>query len=171
MMFAAGRTELQQMKLRLTDERQVLLQLQRKPKEEPVQTMLHAKVQLALQLDLPKDLPTTMAYESESVLRKEDLDSIAATIRASEADGSALRAFVLNDPEQLWLTAMKKLHANDLQPIWAKHDADPVWDEQLHPGEGETFADWQAGYESRCHAVRQKAEAAEQELLFRLAGM
>jgi len=165
------RTELQQTKFRLTDEREVLLQLQRKPKYEPVQTMLHATVQLARQLDLPKGLPTTMAYESESVLKKEDLDSIAATVRASEADGSALRSFVLNDPEKLWLTAMKKLHADELQPIWEKHDADPVWDEDPHPGEGETFTDWQAGYESRCQAFRQKAEAAELELLFRLAGM
>jgi hypothetical protein len=169
--LANQRTELQQTKLRLADERKVFLQLQHKPKNEPVETMLHAKVQLARQLDLPKDLPTTMTYESESVLKKEDLDSIAAAIRASEAEGSALRAFVLDDPEKLWLTAMKKLHAEELQSIWNKYDEDPVWDEDPHPREGETFADWKAGYESRCHAVRQKAEAAELELLFRLASM
>jgi hypothetical protein len=165
------RTELEQTKLQLTEGRKVLENLQHKPKYEAVQTMLHAKVQLARQLDLPKGLPTTMAHESLSVLKNEDLDRIAATIRASEADGSALRAFVLNDPEQLWLTAMKKLHADDLQPIWKKHDDDPVWHEATHPAEGEKYADWRAGYDSRCHAVRQNAEAAELELLFRLAGM
>lgn len=165
------RTELEQTKLQLTEESKVLVDLQYKPKYEAVQTMLHAKVQLARQLDLPKGLPTTMAHEPQSVLQKEDLDSMAATIRASEADGSALRAFVLNDPEQLWLTAMKKLHADELKPIWKEHDDNPVWAEDLRPGKGEKHDDWAAGYESRCHAVRQKAEAAERELLFRLAGM
>lgn len=163
--------DLQQRLLNLTDVRTQLLFLKNLVTKEPVQSMLHAKVQLARQLDLPKDVPTTMQYASASAIVQKDLDNIAAAVRASEAEGSALRAFVLSDPAQLWLTAMKKLHADELKPIWKKYEEDPVWDEDPHPREGETFADWKAGYESRCHAVREKAEAAERELLFELAGM
>jgi hypothetical protein len=137
---------------------------------EPVETMLHAKVHLRTQLELPDGLPTTEANRV-SVLDQGDLKRIKAAIQAREAEGSELRAFVLSDPDQLWLTAMKKLHADELAPIQKAHDDDPVWAEELHPPKGEIFADWQTGYESRSNAVRQKAEAAERELLFRLAGM
>jgi cell division septum initiation protein DivIVA len=163
--------QLQQQILELADGRAQLLFLKNVVTNEPVQSMLYAKVQLAQQLDLPKDIPTTMQYASASLIFQKDLDDIAAAVRASEAEGSALRAFVLGDPAQLWLTAMKELHADELKPIWKKYEEDPVWDEDPHPGEGETFKDWRAGYESRCHAVRERAEAAERELLFRLAGM
>jgi hypothetical protein len=138
---------------------------------EPVETMLHAKVHLRTKLDLPEGLPTTMAYEPYSVLDQGDLKRIEAAIREREAKGSELRAFVLSDPEQLWLTAMKKLHADELVPIRDAYEDDPVWAEEPHPREGETFAAWKTGYESRCNAAQQKAEAAELELLFRLAGM
>jgi hypothetical protein len=70
---------------------------------------------------------------------------------------------------------MKKLHADELGPELARiqkvYDNDPIWDEEPHPGKGETFADWQTGYESRFNAVKQKKEAAELDELFKLAGM
>lgn len=155
----------------LSNEHAQLKRMKDRLTNEPLEIMLHAKVQLARQLDLPADLPTTMSHQSVSVLTKADLEDIAGAIRTREAKGAALRAFVRSDPEQRWLTAMKDLHAHQLQPIWKDYEDDPVWAEELHPREGESFTDWQTGYERRCHAALNKAEAAELELLFELAGM
>lgn len=139
-------------------------------RHEPLETMLHAKVQLGLRLDLPDGLPRAMAHERESVLTAGDLRGIAEAIAAREADSAALKDFLSGN--ETWRVGMRTLHADadELGRLWKAYEDHPFWDEAPPPQDMESAA-WQEAYNERAREIRRHTEGEEFKLLCRLAGL
>ncbi|MEF2250166.1 NEL-type E3 ubiquitin ligase domain-containing protein [Ralstonia solanacearum] len=145
----------------------------RQLEREPVETMLHAKVALKKELDLPKNIPSRMMYPRASVLGKATLKRLAETVRAKEADPAGLAKYLLSNDS--WRTAMQTLHSaafTQLKNRFAPEKAALAEEAPPQPtdAEGLEFLEERVAYAERTQVFTQKVRAAEDRLLLRLSG-
>ncbi len=145
----------------------------RQLEREPVETMLHAKVALKKELDLPKNIPSRMMHPLASVLGKATLKRLAETVRAKEADPAGLAKYLLSN--DAWRTAMRTLHSaafTRLESRFAPKKAALAEEAPPQPtdAEGLEFLAERVAYAERTQLFTQKVRAAEDRLLLRLSG-
>ncbi|QUP54014.1 type III effector protein [Ralstonia syzygii] len=140
---------------------------------EPVETLLHAKVALKKELDLPKNIPSRMQYRRVSALKKGDLGALAETVRTKEANPVDLARYLLSN--DAWRTAMQALHSaafTELQNRFAPEKNALAKEVPPQPTDAEEleFLEERIAYAERTQAFTKKVRAAEDTLLLSLAG-
>lgn len=100
--------------------------------DEPVETMMHAKVMLREELDLP-NVPSSMIFNIVSVLTKDDIATLASSVRARERDKDTFDDFLLAN--ETWRTGIKQLYADEYDALMKSFENDPFWDAETGPGD------------------------------------
>lgn len=129
---------------------------------EPLETMVHAKVALRQLLELPKSTSSAMRFRGCSVLGQRELSMLAQEVKAQAEDGQEHGKFLLG--HQTWRAGMKVLHAQDFKDLKVKRDADPFFDLDVPPD-----LEGQAEYAAEALRVQAKYADEEDALLLRLA--
>ncbi|WP_260402762.1 NEL-type E3 ubiquitin ligase domain-containing protein [Ralstonia solanacearum] len=135
--------------------------------------MLHAKVALKKELDLPKNIPSRMMHPLASVLGKADLKRLAETVRAKEADPAGLAKYLLSN--DAWRAAMQTLHSaafTRLESRFAPEKAALAEEAPPQPTDAEEleFLEERIAYAEQTQVFTQKVRAAEDALLLTLSG-
>jgi hypothetical protein len=136
--------------------------------QEPLETMLHAKISLATVLDISDSVSQGMEYVGTSVLSGEDLKAIQAAVQRSEADGSALKEFLVCN--ETWVAGMKQLHSKEFEALDRRFDDDGFHDLDLPPG-GDEHVTEQLAYNLAAEDYTRRKQAAESALMLRCAGL
>ncbi len=129
---------------------------------EPLETMVHAKVDLRQRLDLPNSTTSAMRYRRCSVLTQDQLGMLALKVEAQANDGQERDKFLLN--HQTWRAGMKALHAQEFTDLKVRQDDDPFFDLDV-PRD----LDGQAEYAAQALRVQAKYADEENALLLHLA--
>ncbi|PYE77855.1 E3 ligase-like protein (putative virulence factor) [Xylophilus ampelinus] len=132
--------------------------------EEPMETMLHAKVELRRTLGLPSSTASTIEFHHSSILNPADLRTLAHTVRTEAENPAAYSSFLLDNPT--WRAGMKALHPQEFQDLKTRQDEDPFYDLDLPP---DTDVVAQAAYAEKAQQVAEQHAEQEQALLLRLA--
>ncbi|HET9646580.1 MAG TPA: NEL-type E3 ubiquitin ligase domain-containing protein [Burkholderiaceae bacterium] len=131
-------------------------------KNDPLETMVHAKVALRQRLDLPDETVSDMKFDRMSALMQGNLFQLECEVKAQVADREAHVRFRLGN--SVWRDAMKALHAQEFASLQKERDDDPFFDLDLPEGLEE-----QARYAELAREVEAKWQHREDELLRRLA--
>jgi len=129
---------------------------------EPLETMVHAKVALRKSLALPKSTAAAMEFRGCSVLGQRELSMLALQVKAQAEDRQTRVKFMLS--HQTWRAGMKALHAQDFKTLKLKRDNDPFFDLDVPPD-----LEGQAEYAAEARRVEAKYADEENALLLRLA--
>lgn len=129
---------------------------------EPLETMVHAKVALRQLLGLPMSTTSAMRFRGCSVLGERELSLLAQEVTAKAKDGQEHGKFLLGN--QIWRAGMKMLHAQHFKDLKDKQDADPFFDLDVP-----TDLEGQAEYAEEARRVEAKYADEENALLLRLA--
>ncbi|WP_181106170.1 NEL-type E3 ubiquitin ligase domain-containing protein [Xanthomonas arboricola] len=100
--------------------------------DEPVETMMHAKVMLREELDLP-NVPSSMIFNTVSVLTNDDFATLASAVRARERDKDTFGDYLLAN--ETWRTGVKQLYADEYEALMKPFENDPFWDAEPGPGD------------------------------------
>lgn len=136
---------------------------------EPLETMLHAKVALKTALDLPDGGPSQMEHERVSVLTTGDLAKILANVQTKANDPVTVARWMLAN--SLWRTGMQHLHAAEFAAIESrfKKERDALRDLDPLSHDNEDF-DAQHDFASQAREIDARERAAEDRLLLRRSG-
>ncbi|WP_115049859.1 NEL-type E3 ubiquitin ligase domain-containing protein [Xanthomonas arboricola] len=124
--------------------------------DEPVETMMHAKVMLREELDLP-NMPSSMIFNIVSVLTTADFEALASSVRASERDKDTLGDFLLAN--ETWRAGVKQLYADEYEALMKSFENDPFWSAEPGPGDDAHVAqmvrynELAADYQNRTNAA------------------
>lgn len=129
---------------------------------EPLETMVHAKVELRQLLELPKSTASEMKYSGCSVLGQSELSMLEREVKAQAEDGEVHGKFLLGHPT--WRAGMRMLHAQDFKDLKTKQDDDPFFDLDV-PADLEG----QVEYAAKARRVEAKHAREENAMLLRLA--
>lgn len=132
--------------------------------EEPLETMVHAKVALRERLGLPDSTVSKMRFRGFSALGKKDLDQLEATVKAQAADTAAFAEFMLGNPS--WRAAISELHVLAFAVLEQKMNRDPFHDRPLPPRDDVAA---QADYAEKANQVEADWHRSEEELFRELA--
>ncbi|WP_158251268.1 NEL-type E3 ubiquitin ligase domain-containing protein [Xanthomonas populi] len=100
--------------------------------DEPVETMMHAKVMLREELDLP-NVPSSMIFQSISALTNEDLTTLASSVRERERDKDAFGDFMLAN--ETWRAGVKQLYAAEYEALMESFNNDAFYELDVPPGD------------------------------------
>ncbi|HET9644119.1 MAG TPA: NEL-type E3 ubiquitin ligase domain-containing protein [Burkholderiaceae bacterium] len=136
-------------------------------RNDPLETMLHAKVQLRLALGLPEEVPSQMDWRSSSELTDNDLNDTQKRVQAREADGSSLREWLLGN--DTWRAGMKQLHREAFHALDREFDDDPFFDLDLPPQDGDEHVAARIAYTEAAKDLELRKAQAENQLLLKCA--
>ncbi|NMI46581.1 hypothetical protein E1J23_03445 [Xanthomonas gardneri] len=100
--------------------------------DEPVETMMHAKVMLSEELDLP-NVPSSMIFQPISALTNEDLTTLASSVRERERDKDAFGDFLLAN--ETWRAGVKQLYAAEYEALMESFNNDAFYELDVPPGD------------------------------------
>lgn len=131
---------------------------------EPMETMMHAKVELKNALDLPKELPDSMVFSEFSLLDHKALRRLAQAVRKDERDIHALTTFLMNN--DTWRLGMQTLHPHEFTDLKMRLDEHPFHDLPLPRTLDEEIA-----YAEEASQFQTHRREIEDALLCKLAGL
>ncbi|MBW8832797.1 MAG: hypothetical protein JF606_26050 [Burkholderiales bacterium] len=130
--------------------------------DEPLETMVHAKVALRQSLQLPVSTTSAMRFRRCSVLGQRELNMLAQEVRAQAADAQERGKFLLG--HETWRTGMKALYAQEFTGLTKKQSKDPFY--SLYPPPD---LEGQAQYAEEARRFEAKCADEENALLLHLA--
>jgi hypothetical protein len=136
--------------------------------DEPVETMLHAKVMLKKALSLPASVPDRMAYERTSVLTDSALRRLEDAVKKSEKAAAGKTEFLLGN--DAWREAMKALHPDAFKAVDRIMDKHRFTKTPLPPQET-VFAAERDQYNAAADEYNRKLKNEEDLVMCRLAGL
>jgi hypothetical protein len=136
-------------------------QRRRDLEEERVETMLHAKVALREQLDLPDSTPSEMQFMGMSAVTPANLIQLECEVKSQAANREADIGYRLRNP--VWCDAMKAMYAQEFDSLEKARDNDPFFDLPLPKGLEE-----EVRYAETAREVDAKWQRREDDLLRRL---
>lgn len=135
---------------------------------EPVETKLHAKVELGAALGLEGYVSQGMAHRGVSVMTQADIDVLKSTVQTSEADPTALKGFLVKN--DTWLRGMKHLHAHEFEAFEKRFDKDSFHDLDV-PRDGDQHLEEQTAYVEAAQDFLRRKTQAEHAVALRCAGL
>lgn len=132
--------------------------------QEPLETMVHAKVALRESLGLPGSAVSTIEHENLSALKPDHLAQLERDVWRDAQNPAQYSAFLLQNPA--WCAGMKALHPREFQDLIDRRDDDPFHDLDL-PADTDVAA--QADYAEQALQVQTRYADEERALLLRLA--
>ena len=130
--------------------------------QEPLETMVHAKVALRERLDLPESTMSSMTFRTCSVLTQAHLDALAKEVEAASADPQTRNAYLLGNAT--WRAGMRAAHPEPFAALARERDEDP-----FHDLDVPSTVEGQAEYAALARDVEAKWARREDELLLSLA--
>jgi hypothetical protein len=131
-------------------------------RNEPLETMVHAKVALRENLGLPEGTVSTMRFRTCSVLTQANLDALATEVARSSSDPATRDAFLLGNAT--WRAGMTAAHPQAFADLARERDEDPFHDLDLP-----STLEEQIEYAGLAREVEAKWARREDELLLALA--
>jgi C-terminal novel E3 ligase, LRR-interacting len=130
--------------------------------DEPLETKVHAKVELREVLRLPSSTASAMRYGHSSVLGDRELLMLELQVKAESEDSQEHDNFLLN--HTTWRAGMRALHAQRFQELEVERNDDPFFDLDVPDDVA-----GQADYAAEALRVKAKWDEKENALLLRLA--
>ncbi|KQV81260.1 NEL-type E3 ubiquitin ligase domain-containing protein [Rhizobacter sp. Root1221] len=135
---------------------------------EPVETRLHAKVELGAALGLEGYVSQGLGHRGVSVMTQADIDVLRSTVQTSEADPKALKDFLVRN--DIWLRSMKHLHAHEFEALGERFGEDPFHGLDL-PRDGDEHLEELTAYVEAAQDFLRRKTRAEHALAARCAGL
>ncbi|MFE8645921.1 NEL-type E3 ubiquitin ligase domain-containing protein [Sphingomonas sp. NCPPB 2930] len=132
--------------------------------EEPLETMVHAKVALRGLLQLPTSTVFMMQHRQYSVLGPNALESLRREVQLQAQDVGTRCNFLLGHPT--WRAGIQALYPQEFQDLKSRQDEDPFYDLDLPAA---TDLAEQAAYAERALQVHNRHAQEERALMLRLA--
>jgi hypothetical protein len=131
-------------------------------RQEPLETMVHAKVALRERLDLPESTMSSMTFRTCSVLTQADLDALEKEVEEAAADPATRNDFLLGNAT--WRSGMRAAHPEDFANLARERDDDPFYDLDVP-----STVEGQAEYAALARETEAKWARREDDLLLTLA--
>lgn len=144
-----------------------LLQKRMAMLHEPVETKMHAKVQLRKALNLPDSTVASMVYGGVSALNEAALKDLEKAVRKREANPTEMADYLLSN--DIWSTGMRQLHASQFDALQKQFEADPFYD--LMPPEDDEDVAATAQYAEMAQTLAQRIQTEQTNLLLQCAGL